>query len=100
MGSRRPGRIEAITLLAGKRPPDRKRSESAVTNPADVKRTSAKDTQACAADSVREKPPRPEPSPIRGPCRVARSSRFLPHSAPVKPVRLLNESGRDRSVHE
>ena len=85
---RRPGRIEAITLLAGKRPPDRKRSESAVTNPADDKANSAKDSQACAADSGGEKPPQPQPSPIRGQHRDARSSRFLPRSAPVKPARL------------
>src|ERR1035441_10634004 len=74
--SRRPGRIEDRALLAGKRPPDRKRSESAVTNPADAKRNSAKDAQACAADSVRERPPQPQPSPIRGQPRDASSSQF------------------------
>jgi hypothetical protein len=65
------------------------------------KANSAKDTQACAADSVREKPPRPQPSPIWGQYRDARSSRFLPVRPPgeARPT-FLNESGQDGSVHE
>src|SRR5713101_2350934 len=62
--SRRPGRIEAISLLAGKRPPDPKRSESAVTNLADKKRK----VQKIPKLVQRTRPGRNLPRPSRPPC--------------------------------
>ncbi len=71
--SRRPGRIEARTLLAGKRPPDRKRSESAVTNPADAKRT----VQKIPKLVQRIRLGRNLPSPSRPPCGASIARRSI-----------------------